>query len=324
MRIRPDGLELLQAARIVIETAIVPNLTYDLLAAARAIDGALAFAEQRLMRDEQPTQAELAELEEARATMRGKLLEALPQERRYDARLVAKAIAVAMRQLANGRTPDLYEYERLAALLDAAPLDAADPGDIRCALAALNERLGARIRSGEADSGTNSHDATLAHLEAVTNEALSESNPAFPRRISSVEPPRGEDTPRTPQPATPVATAFAAWIDIAPAFLRAFRSGVSAAPFARRGDTWLHLNGTVGTAMCASSNLVLTAQADMVGWFADRLAANPKVPMVAVEGAHQAHDVLVAFAEASSELCKFALAPFREVEPQAGDAARMP
>ena len=321
MRVRPNGVELLRAARVAIDAAILPHLADGRRDAVRAIERALAFAEDRLARDEEPTAADVTALEDARTAMRGEVLEALPDERRYDARLVAKAIAVVTRQLARGLASERREYERLAGLLGAPIVAHATSREIRCKLVALNERLAARIREGEADVGTAAHAATLAHLEAITDEALSESNPAYARRTS------GTDSSRAPyatSPVPPASTLLAVWSDVPGAFVRAICSAAPPAPFAERIDAWLHLNGAVGEALCASGSAALVTQADLFGWFAHRLAANPRVPMAAVEGAHQAHDVWLAIAEASTEFCRLVLAPFRCVEAASAEAARLP
>ena len=284
----------------------------------------MTLAEDRLSRDAEASVADLAELEDARAVMRGEVFAALPEERRYDARLVAKAMAVATRQLANGHATERREYERLAALLGAPTVPEASSHEIRCTLSSLNERLGARIRMGEADVGTTTYAATLAHLEANTHEALSESNPTHPRRMAGAESSHADATPSAMQPEPPVAAAFAAWSDVPSAFVRAVGSGATPASFGERVDAWLRLNVAVGDAVCASNSAALATQADVFGWFAHRLAANPRVPMAAVEGAHQAHDVLLAIAEASTEFCKLVLAPFRRAESQATEAERSP
>ena len=322
MRIRPDGVELLRAARAVIDTAIAPHIAPGRRDALREIEQAMALAEDRLARDVDASVADLAALDIARATMRGAMHEALPEERRYDARLVAKAIAVATRQLANGHLPERREYERLAALLGAPALADVSPHECRCALPALNERLGARIRLGEADMGTTSYAATLAHLEAITNEALSESNPTYRRPTPGPLQSGSNDTPCSALPDPSVSAAVAAWREV-PRAVRGAVIGVPlTAPFSRRGYAWLQMYGSFGKAMCVSGNAAFALQANLLGWFAERLAANPRVPMVAVESAHQAHDLSVAIADASAGLFELTLAPLG-VGPSP-EAARLP
>ena len=181
MRVRPDGVELLQAAQSAIEAKIAPQFPIDRRNVLRSIEEAIAYAKARLTRDEVASASELSALEDARAAMRGDVFEALPAERRYDARLIAKAIAIATRQLANGMVLERREYERLCELLGAPAIANVRPPEVRSALPSLNERLCGRIRAGQTDVGTASYAATLEHLEATTHEALSESSRPFYR-----------------------------------------------------------------------------------------------------------------------------------------------
>jgi hypothetical protein len=180
MRIRPDGLELLRATRTVLDAirSHIPDHRRDVL---HGIEHAIGLAEDRLLRESEASSADLAALADARAAMRGTVLESLPEERRYDARLVAKAISLAMLQLAKGTLGERREYERLSELLDSPGMADPDVHEIRRALPGLNQQLVRRIRAGEADFGTATHAATLAYLEAATDEALSESNPTYRR-----------------------------------------------------------------------------------------------------------------------------------------------
>ncbi|MBD5656118.1 MAG: hypothetical protein IAI50_13225 [Candidatus Eremiobacteraeota bacterium] len=215
--------------------------------------------------------------------------------------------------LANGHGPERRECERLVALLDAPTLADATPAEISCRLPSLNERLVTRIRAGEADAGTTTYEATLAHLEAITQEALSESNPAYRRRasepVSSV---------------APVDALLTAWSDVPRTFMRAFPLAVSPVPIAQRFEGWLHLPSVTLEAVYASGNAALATQAGLFGWFAQRLAANPRVPMIAVESAHQAHDLSIAFSDVSAALFELWMWPFRRVEACAADTARLP
>ena len=323
MRILPDGSALLRTARFVIDTAIAPQIAPDARDALHEIERAIALGEDLFARDVDASVADLSALEAARVTMRGRVLEALPEERQYDARLVAKAIAVATRQLENGHLPERREYERLSALLHTPAGADVSASEIRCALPTLNERLGARIRVGEADVGTTSYAATLAHLEAITNDALSESNPTYRRPAPGLLPPGSGGTQCAALPPSSVTTALAAWRDVPRAIGRVLADAVPTVPLARRFDSWLHAYGAFGGAMCASSSAAFATQANVFGWFAQRLAANPRVPMVAVEAAHQAHDVSVALADASAALFELALAPLGTVVPHC-EATRWP
>lgn len=324
MRIRPDGVELLRAARVVFDEVIVPHFADDRHDTLRNIDRAMALAEDRLTRDVEASVADLAVLEAARSAMRGELLEALPDERRYDARLIAKAINVTKCQLANGHMSERREYERLAALLGVPAGAHASQHEIRCMLSTLNERLGARIRLGEADIGTVTSPATLAHLEATTHEALLESNPTYRRRTSGAVPSSSPAKPWTARPFPHIDASLAACGDVLPAFVHAFSIDLLQAPISKRIDTWLHFNGVIAEAVYTSGNAVFATQADFFGWFTRRLVANPQVPMVVVESAHQAHDLSVAISDAIALLLKIASAPFRLVEPHKPKAMRLP
>ncbi len=319
MRIQPDGLELLHAARVVVDVTIRPHVPDDRRDALEAVERAIMLAEDRLTREVEASAADLAVLTDARAKMRGTILESLPEPRRYDARLVAKAISVASLRLANGPLAERLEYERLAELLDAPFVADASLHEIRCALLLLNQQLVNRIRAAKADLGMPQYRATLAYLEATTNEALSESNPTYRRRGSAPGRSSLEISTVTAVMGLPAE-------EIAPApgaepksLTTADQIGMPQAPFACI-DGWLQLCGVVGEAVCAPSKAALSAQADFLGWFTQRLAANPHVPMAAVEGAHQAHDFSVAMVDANAVFLKLALAPFRRGEPRSADA----
>lgn len=324
MRIRPGGVELLRAARVVLDATIAPQLGDGHRAALGAIERAITLAEMRLTRGLEASAADLAALENARVAMRGEVFEALHESCRYDARLVAKAIAVAAKELANGHVSERREYERLAALLGVETFARASPREIRCLLPSLNERLVARIRAGEADVGTTTYATTLRHLEAITREALSESNPTYRRRTAEAEPPAFCATPSSDQQ-SPVDASFAAWSDVARLLLRALPlEAPSGASFARRMGVWLDLRCALGEAVYASGNAALATQADLFGSVTQRVAANSLVPMVAVEGAHLAHDFSIAFADASAALLQLAFLPFRRAKPRLPSVARPP
>jgi len=112
----------------------------------------------------------------ARKVLREELLPLLPAERRYDALMVANAMAIAARQIAFGDAPERREWQDLSDLLGETVQDdgATAASD---ALGDLYRRLGAKIRSGEADPGTPSHDAVRAFLLDVTVQKLRESAP---------------------------------------------------------------------------------------------------------------------------------------------------
>ena len=123
---------------------------------------------------ERPTGEELLII--ARKVLREELMPLLPDERRYDALMVANAMAIAARQIAFGDAPERRERQNLAGLLG----DTVD-GDGRTAVneavGDLIRRLSAQIRSGELDPGTPDHDAARAFLLDITVQKLRESAP---------------------------------------------------------------------------------------------------------------------------------------------------
>jgi hypothetical protein len=118
---------------------------------------------------EPPTGEEL--LTVARKLLREELLPLLPEERRYDALMVANAMAIAARQIAFGAAPDRREEQDLAHLLGET---VAGDGE---ALGNLHRRLSAEIRRGAFDPGTPRHTAVHAFLLEVTVQKLRESAP---------------------------------------------------------------------------------------------------------------------------------------------------
>ena len=120
------------------------------------------------MRD-RPSAADLLAI--AREVLQQKLLPHVPVALRFDALMIANAMANAEREAAAGDAPLCAEWERLAAhygeSLGAAALPAA--------LARLNRRLGADIRAGRLDG----HKEIARHLLATAVDAVRESNPKY-------------------------------------------------------------------------------------------------------------------------------------------------
>lgn len=266
MRIEPDGCELLRVARLTLAERIAPFLPAGPRAELPAIDRAMASGHAHLASDELASHDDVRVLEDARAAVRDTLLRALPDERRYDARLVAKAIAVATQHLIDGAAGDRRELERLATLLGASVPECASAHELRSALRTLNERLAEQIRSGEMDAGTPLHEATRAHLETAARDTLALSDP-HNRRLAASDS-RGR-----------------------PAEMDG-RSPASQA------------DGVVD-GMCASWLAMIDAQASMFGYVAKTAAADPNVPMIVVETAHQLHDFSVACAELTARSFAF-------------------
>lgn len=86
----------------------------------------------------------------ARATLLEKVVPLLPQDQRYNALMVANAIAIAMRQWQAGDTWQQEELTRLQALLGAEVADT-DNVDLHAALVAANRALAQKIRNGTFD-----------------------------------------------------------------------------------------------------------------------------------------------------------------------------
>jgi Domain of unknown function (DUF6285) len=179
MRIRPTGYELLATACTLLCEHLLPCVPPGEQQTMRDIEHAMVLAARNLELDRPAGPEDLELLNAARVALRGKLLEQLPADRRYDARLVAKTIAIATSELANGTQPERAELDELAALLHKTPQTDVTAGDVRRQLAMSYERLCADIRSGSTDPGMARYPATLAHLRAITLRALSESNPGY-------------------------------------------------------------------------------------------------------------------------------------------------
>jgi Domain of unknown function (DUF6285) len=103
----------------------------------------------------------------AREVLEGALAPLLPQDRREDAALVARAMAIAERELRAGDAPFAAAADELAALYGA--------GD----RASLLERLAADIREGACDAAGARRAAVLRLLRAITAAKLRASNPDF-------------------------------------------------------------------------------------------------------------------------------------------------
>ncbi|CAA9233322.1 MAG: hypothetical protein AVDCRST_MAG08-1242 [uncultured Acetobacteraceae bacterium] len=103
-------------------------------------------------------------LETAREVLLRELLPHLPEERRFEARMVANAMAIARRGMAADAAPAL---DRLRCLLD---VPDAEPD-------ALLRRLAAEIRAGERDPDRPGGTETAEALVALARLRCSVSNP---------------------------------------------------------------------------------------------------------------------------------------------------
>jgi hypothetical protein len=110
----------------------------------------------------------------ARATLLDKLLPRVPEELRYDALMIANAIAIAAREHAAGDTAAHAELARLSALLSECHEPRAG-AELIAACADLKRRLAAEIRAGRFDDKGRA--ALLDHLAQTAADELAVSNP---------------------------------------------------------------------------------------------------------------------------------------------------
>ncbi|EWY38593.1 hypothetical protein N825_12340 [Skermanella stibiiresistens SB22] len=116
------------------------------------------------MRD-QPTAANL--LDTALKIYRERLLPLLPAEHRYEALMVANAIAISARQVEAGDAPLEEARRRLAAIYP----------DDDGSLSDLETRLSSEIRQGAFDQDGPNRDAAFDYLWWRTRAKAAESNP---------------------------------------------------------------------------------------------------------------------------------------------------
>ena len=114
-------------------------------------------------------------LDVARALLRGDLLGALPEARRYEALMVANAIAIAGRVLERGDAPERAELASLAGLMGAG--GSIVPDMTREQLRVLYASLVDEMRAGKITPGTEHHRDVYAHLRRMVLDRLRESNP---------------------------------------------------------------------------------------------------------------------------------------------------
>ncbi|NQU61578.1 MAG: hypothetical protein HQ512_10655 [Rhodospirillales bacterium] len=114
------------------------------------------------MRDK-PSGQELLDL--ARRAKAGDGTIAVPGDQRYKDLMIARAEAIAVRQIETGDAPERAEKESLSEILGH---DGSLPD--------LNAQLAAAIREGRYDPGTPGHDAALKHVRDTARERLKESN----------------------------------------------------------------------------------------------------------------------------------------------------
>ena len=122
---------------------------------------------------DRPTAVEL--LDAVRGFVERDVIPALDGTAKFHARVAANVLAIVARelQLADGHLA--AEWQRLDALLGAAPLPAEAAARAEL-LGQRTEALCERIRAGDADAGP-FRDALLAHLGATVREKLAIANP---------------------------------------------------------------------------------------------------------------------------------------------------
>ncbi len=122
------------------------------------------------MRD-RPSGPEL--LWQARRVVLDELLQHLPDDKRYDALMVAAAMATAAREGEAGDGPLRRAHDELARLFGERAHAPAERDALQEALDGLMRRLAAGIRGGDFDADPDVHEA----LYRTTVDRLGESNP---------------------------------------------------------------------------------------------------------------------------------------------------
>ena len=122
--------------------------------------------------NDRPDAAELLDI--ARRTLLDAILPRLPEELRYNARMIANAMAIAAREHAAGDDAAQAELARLRAIFAERPRPLTGP-PLRAALAGYNRRLATDIRGGRFDD--RERPALIAHLERTAVDKLAIANP---------------------------------------------------------------------------------------------------------------------------------------------------
>src|SRR5262245_11532698 len=117
---------------------------------------------------DRPTLAEL--LDAVRGFLEQDAIGALEGTAKFHARVAANVLAIAARELELEPVQLAAEWQRLEALLGAAPVPS-DLAALREELRSRTEALCERIRRGDADDGP-FRDAVFAHVRATVREKL--------------------------------------------------------------------------------------------------------------------------------------------------------
>ncbi len=110
----------------------------------------------------------------ARSTLLDKVLAQLPADLRYDALMIANAMAIAAREQSAGDRAAQEELARLTALLAERSLPLAGK-ELQATCAGLKRRLAVAIRGGRFDDRDRA--ALLDHLAQTAADELAVSNP---------------------------------------------------------------------------------------------------------------------------------------------------
>ena len=132
----------------------------------------LAAVPEDLSMKNQPDATKLLAI--ARATLLDKLLPQLTEASRYDALMIANAMAIAIREYAAGDTAARAELARLQVMF-AENAESPASEELNVMLATYNRRLAREIRSGRFDDSERA--ALLAHLAQTTADELAVANP---------------------------------------------------------------------------------------------------------------------------------------------------
>ncbi len=129
------------------------------------------------MRD-RPTAAELLAI--ARETLLGELLPHAPDAQRYNALMVAAAMAIAAREAEAGDGALVAEGDALAALYGEVGGEVRDADEpLEAALGRLNRRFAADLRAGAFDAPGTRQAAAWRLLRQATMAKLMECNPKY-------------------------------------------------------------------------------------------------------------------------------------------------
>ena len=112
----------------------------------------------------------------ARNVLLEKLMPLLPDDRRYDTLMIANAMGIAARQLAQGNDFSRYECHELEVILGTTETKAATKEE-KGNPEELYRALCMRIRNGEFDPGTPGYEAAHEFLHRITAQRLRESSP---------------------------------------------------------------------------------------------------------------------------------------------------